>query len=118
MKLRNIRFLKEGKFLPHDSPLLRYADSVSITFEFQKKDERNDTFTQIFSEDELLCPVRSWAAVVRRIWSYPGANLDTPVSAVWRNDKIEHITSKEVVVALRMAAKAVGKINWDSNLKR
>ena len=109
LKLRNIRFLKDGKKLPHDSPLLEYADSVSITFEFQKKDERNDTVTQIFSEDELLCPVRSWAAVVRRIWSYPGANLDTPVSAVWRNDKIEHITSKEVVVALRMAAKAVGK---------
>ena len=76
---------------------------------FRKKYERNDTVTQIYSEDDLLCPVRSWAAVVRRIRSYPGSNDDTPVSAVWENDKIVHITSKQVISSLRMAAKAVGE---------
>lgn len=59
--------------------------------------------TQIHSE------VRSWAAIVRRIWNYPGANRDTPVSAVWKNGKLEHVTSKEVVTALRMAVVAVGE---------
>ena len=94
LRLRNIRFFTEGIETSHDSPDLEFADCVSITFEFQKKDERNDTVTQIYSEDDLLCPVRSWAAVVRRIRSYPGANDDTPVSAVWNNDRIKHITSK------------------------
>ena len=89
--------------MPHDSPLLEFADSVSITFEFQKKDECNDTVTQVFSGDSLLCPVRAWAAIVRRIWNYPGASWDTPVSAVWRNDRIEHVTSKEMVVSLQAA---------------
>lgn len=109
LKLRNIRFFKDGQLLSHDSPLLEYADCVSDTFEFQKKDERNDTVTQLFSGDELLCPVRQTAAVVRRIWSYPGANWDTPISAVWRNDRIEHLSSKEMINALRAAVVAVGE---------
>ena len=80
LRLKNIRFFTEGIETSHDSPDLEFADCVLITFEFQKKDERNDTVTQIYSEDDLLCPVRSWAAVVRRIRSYSGANDDTPVS--------------------------------------
>ena len=57
--------MKNNRELSHDDPLLEYAGSVSIAFEFQKKDERNDTVTQIFSGDFLLCPVRAWAAVAR-----------------------------------------------------
>ena len=57
----------------------------------------------------MLCPIRSWASVVGRIQSYPGANDDTPVSAVWNNDRIEHISSKQVIASLRMAAKAIGE---------
>lgn len=113
LRLRNIRFLTEGIEIPHDSPDLEFADCVSITFEFQKKEEGNDTVTQIYSEDDLLCPVRSWAVVVKRIRSYPGANDDTPVSAVWNNDKIEHITSKQVIASLRMASKAIGEERLD-----
>ena len=101
--------MKDNRELSHNSPVLEYADSVSITFEFQKKDERNDTVTQIFSGDLLLCPVRAWASVVRRIWGYPGATWETPVSAVWRNDIIEHITSTEVVDRLRAAVIAFGE---------
>ena len=73
---------------------MEYADCVSITFEFQKKDERNDTVTQIASMDILLCPIGQCAALVRRIRGYPGANADTPVSAMWRNDRIGQVTSK------------------------
>lgn len=109
LKLRNIRFFKSGRLLEHGDPLLEYADCVSITFEFQKKDERNDTVTQICSYDELLCPVRQWASLVRRIRGYPGATADTSVSAVWRNDRIEYVASKELVNALRAAAVAVGE---------
>ena len=109
LKLKNIRFNKDHRTLSHDSPLLEFADSVSITFEFQKKDERNDTVSQMFTGDPLLCPVRSWAAIVRRIWSYPGASLETPVSAVWRDDKIDHISSKELIARLRASVIAIGE---------
>ena len=108
LRLKNIRFFRKGKELSHNNPWLEFADCVSITFEFQKKDEKNDTVTQMTSGDALLCPVRQWAAIVRRIWSYKGATMDTAVSAVLRHGRIEHITSKEMVKALRAACAAVG----------
>ena len=55
------------------------------------------------SRDATMCPVRQEADLVRRIRGYPGATDDTPVSAVWKNDRIEHVTSNEMVEALREA---------------
>ena len=46
---------------------------------------------------------------MKRIINYPGATKDTPVSAVWRKNKIEHITSAEMVAALRDAVVAIGE---------
>jgi hypothetical protein len=109
LRLRCIRFFDaDGRLIPHDSPDLERAHAVSITFERQKKDERMDTVTQIASGDALLCPVRSWAAIVKRIKGYEGTTDDTPVSAVWRNGRIEHITSSAMTVALDAAVGAVG----------
>ena len=48
-----------------------------------------DTVTQMASRDATLFGVRQWAAIVRRIRVYPGANYNTPVSTVWRNGKME-----------------------------
>jgi len=76
---------------------------VSKIFELQKKDKRMDTVTQIASGARSLCPVRLDAALVRRIRSYPGSSDDTPLLAVWRNDRIKHITSSSKVEALRAA---------------
>lgn len=64
--------------------------------------------TQGKSGDSLLCPVRAWAKIVKRIRDYKGVDDDTPVSAVWRNGRIEHITSHAFVVALDAAVGAVG----------
>ena len=108
LKIRNLRFFKDGRLMSHDDPNLEYADCVSITFEWQKRDERNDTVTQLASEDIVLCAVRQWAALVKRIMRYPGATRDTPVSAVWRNNRIKHVTSANMVAALRDAVRAIG----------
>ena len=102
-------FFRKGKEMKHNDPNLHLADSVSLTFEWQKNDERMDTVTHMASGDAFLCPVRQWAAIVKRIWGYPGANDDTPVSAVWRYGRIEHISSKEMVAALQAAVVAVGE---------
>ena len=34
---------------------------------------------------------------------------DTPMSEVWKNHKIEHVTSAEIVAALRDAVRAIGE---------
>ena len=55
-----------------------------------------------------MCPVRNWATIVKRIRRYPGANDDTAVSAVWRNNRIEQITSDELINAIDAAADSIG----------
>ena len=109
LRLRNVRFFSKGRLLSHDNPRLEYADCVSRTFERQKKDERMDTVTQMATGDATLCPVRLDAALVRRIRKYPGSSDNTPVSAVWRNSRIEHVTSEEMIEALQAAVKAIGE---------
>jgi len=54
-----------------------------------------------------LCPVCAAAAIVRRIRSYPGANDDTPISAIWKYARIEHITSNHISNALQDAVSAI-----------
>ena len=109
LRLRCFRFFRNGKLVPHDDHFLENSDCVSITFEWQKKDERNDTVTQMATLHILLCPVRAWAAVVKRIRSYPGATDETKVSAYWKDSQINHLTSKNMSDALRDAVSAIGE---------
>jgi hypothetical protein len=50
-----------------------------------------------------MCPVRMGAAIVRRIRSYKGTNNDTPISAFWQFNRINHVTSKQVIAAMKDA---------------
>ncbi len=74
LRIRNIAFIKDGKILKHNSPSLHLADCVLITFERQKNDRKANTLTQWRTADELLCPVKIWASLVRRMLSYKGTN--------------------------------------------
>jgi len=64
LKVDNIRFFKGKKQLPHSDKDLQLADCVSITFELQKRDTKNDIITQHRSGDRLLCPVQIWASII------------------------------------------------------
>ena len=57
LKLRCVRFFQNCRLMKHDHPWLHAADVVSITFEWQKKDERMDTVTHRASGDPVLCSV-------------------------------------------------------------
>ena len=60
-------------------------------------------------ENIIIFPVRQWAALVKRIRKYPGSTSDTPVSSVWKNHKIKHVTSAKMVASLRDAVHAIGE---------
>jgi hypothetical protein len=75
IRKRNIASIKNHKILPHNSPDLELFDAVTVTFEYQKRDERNDSVTQSRHGDLLLCPVRCTAAIVRRLQAM-GVNDD------------------------------------------
>ena len=79
-----------------------------LHFSNQKNGVKNDIVTHQRTGDTLFCPARILAKIVKRIRNYKGASDDTP-SAVWRNNKIEHITSKEMTTALHNAVEAFGQ---------
>ena len=58
LRLRNIRFFKDRILLDHSNPRCKFADSVVIAFEFQKKDERNGTVTQKGADHAFVSPVK------------------------------------------------------------
>ena len=65
--------------------------------------------TQQRPRDTPFCPVWVWSAAVQRIRRYPGASEDTPISAVWKNDRIQHLTSADMIGALRDAIITIGE---------
>lgn len=109
LTLGNIRFFAGHRELSHNDPFLANADSVSITFEYQKNDLRDVTITQHCTNDDTLCPVRAWAAVVHRVRGYPGTSDETPVNAFFENGKLRFIPSSTIRVKLRAVAAAMGK---------
>ena len=63
------------------SPVLRYTDTVSITFELQKNKQKNITVSQPRSGHNI-CPVIILAQIIQRVLSYKGSSADTSVNAI------------------------------------
>ena len=96
LKLRNIRFFKNNVQIPDQrSPLVLMANSVSITFEFQKNRQKMVTVTQPRS-GKKICPVLMWGKIVQRILSYKGTSENTPVNAVTVGKKIHFVRASEL----------------------
>lgn len=58
---------KHRRTISHDSSALSSAMFVTITFQDQKNGLKRDARTQQNTGDPILCPVRRWAAAVRRL---------------------------------------------------
>ena len=67
----------------------------------QKKDEKNNTATQKASGKVNMCPVRMAASIIHRIRSYEGTNNNTPILAFWCFKRIDHVTSAQVIAAMK-----------------
>jgi hypothetical protein len=103
------KLLKGRRTVPHSNPFLHLADCISITFENQKRDTKNDTITQHRSSNSLLCPVRIWASIVRRLSSYPSFSQNMMVNSFLLTDGSIHLfTGTGLLKKLRRAATALG----------
>jgi hypothetical protein len=110
LELQNLRFYRNRQEMPHDHPELHLADCVNITFYFQKNEERDTSITQHRTNDSLLCPVRDWSNIVRRILSYSGTGPSTPVNVYQdASGALCSISSKTVLHNLRAAARSIGQ---------
>ena len=106
--LRNIRFIQDGKVLSHNNSDLECADYLAVTFEMQKKKEKNNTVHTQKTGDPIMCPVCAAADIVRCIWGYPRTTVETPVSAVLMGSRVRHVTSKQVARELQDTVTAIG----------
>jgi hypothetical protein len=109
LRLRNLQFFKNGWLVNHHDPSIKFANLINISFKLQKKDKKNAAVIHMSSGDVTLCPVRAAATSVRRIWSYPGANDDIPISTIWQYNRIKHITFKQIKNVLRDAVLTIGE---------
>ncbi len=109
LRLGNLKFIRNKRTVRLDDPLLALSDTIAITFEFQKNDERDETVVMHCSGDPLLCPIRAWAAVTSRILSYPGTSSTTYVNAyITTGGKLGFLTGDQVRARLRLAAGRIG----------
>ena len=97
----NVRFFKNNIELKvKSSNFILYADTVSITFTFQKNKKKMVTVTQPRS-GKPICPVIVWAKIILRVLSYEGSSEDTCVNTIRTNKGISYITREEMLTHIR-----------------
>ena len=112
LKVENIRFFKNnGEIKKKTCALIEFADTVSVTFKFQKNRQRDITVTQPRSGKQL-CPVLIWGKIVQRILSYKGSTDKSPVNAVLIGEKRHYISSTEMFRHLRHTVDNMGGLGF------
>ena len=91
---------------------LASSDIIIITFEFQKNDWRNHTVHMYSTDDNILCPVRVGARVVKRVLSIPGSTMNTKICTFMNSGgTISDINSAQVLPYIRTLIRAMGESN-------
>jgi len=113
--LANIKFYTaDNRIISHTSQEIFDAESVSVTFEFQKKLTREDTISHHRSKDPKdgkMCPVYAWASTVSRIVAYPISRdklPGTPVNTIYIDGKFPQIPGELFVQRIREAVSTIG----------
>jgi len=111
LTLRNICFFMEWHILKHLDPNISHADSISITFKYQKHDEQNDMITQHWTGYPILCPIWQWGTIIQCIHTYPGSCDNTLINMILfsQKNKLQQLTNNMMLSKLWAAATALGK---------
>ena len=107
--LRNLEFRNRSRVLDHTDPDLHLAATITITYESQKNGESWESITMHGNPDDELCCVRIWAAIVRRILSYPGTDQNSKVSTILVNGKLSSLRSSTILLKIRSIISIMGE---------
>jgi hypothetical protein len=122
--VRNIRFYSHNKPIPNNSQEIFSATTVSITFEWQKRDIRDDTITHQRSNDsignKIMCPVRAAAELVTSMYKLGIPPVQVPnlkINTVLHKGKLSTIPSSMILERIRSAVKSLGedKLGFSEN---
>jgi hypothetical protein len=90
-----------NRVIPHDANNLDQAESVSVTFRFQKRDIRDDTIEQSRSGNALFCPVVACATLVRQMLQDGNSQTDYVYRFRQDNGTFSDLNSRAALVMLR-----------------
>lgn len=87
----------------------RSAFYTRFTFELQKRESKDDVISQHCSVDSLLCPVKVWSKIIRRLINYPDSNPDTPINSFLHSNSTPHkFTEQKLLKCLCFATSTLG----------
>jgi hypothetical protein len=114
--VRNVRFFSMNKLIANSSPEIFSSTSVSITFEWQKRDIHDDTITHQVSKNSIgegiMCPVRAAAELISTLYNsgipqtrVPNLQLNTVVY----KGQLSTTPSMMILEKTRAAVRSLGK---------
>ena len=68
-----------------------------------------ETITFHANGELVLCPVKAWTAIVKRVLRIPDSTIDSQVNLVWSNNEIQETTSTIILSDLRLTVELMGK---------
>jgi hypothetical protein len=101
LRKRDITFWKEGRCVPHDSPLdaLAMADMVTVNLGNQKNGCCKDAkMNHAWSGNNAFDPVSSLAQLVHIVAGLPD---DTLLGTFWEGTRLRQVTSQDILWAIR-----------------
>jgi hypothetical protein len=111
LQVGDIQFRKGHSVVPHSSPDLHLADTVSLTFRDQKNRDKMATRSAWRTAHDTANPVLAWANITRRIRALPKSEDCTKVFHFHHptsKDKTSTITNDLLIKNLRLAVKHLG----------
>mmetsp|Transcript_28009 Transcript_28009/g.50716 ORF Transcript_28009/g.50716 Transcript_28009/m.50716 type:complete len:213 (-) Transcript_28009:511-1149(-) len=118
LEIRNFEFFRDNKLMDLNHPELHLADVCVVTSFFQKNDKQDDSVPQHRTFDPVLCPVKCWASVIKRILSYPSTGPNTPINTYLKDGKLCQVSSKMLLDRLRAVINRLAKMFLDSRPTR
>ena len=112
IRLKNIIFKKKGRTIQHSANIsvLSSAELVILTFEFQKNEWRNHSVHMWNTNDNLLCPVKAAANIVKRVQQVTGYSNSSKICSYQTEDgKVIDINSSQVLPRLRSVVSLIGE---------
>jgi hypothetical protein len=100
---RDITFWKEGRCVPHNSPLdaLTMADMVTVNLGNQKNGRKDAKMNHARSGDDAFDPVSSLARLVHTLAGLPD---DSPLGTFREGTRLRQVTSQDILQAVRHGA--------------
>lgn len=111
LQLEDLYFYRNNKLVSHSDPNLELSDYIVINFKFQKNNEREAKVPSHATRDHTMCPVKFWAALTKRVLSYPGTGEKTHVNTYLKQGKLCQVTSKMILDRMRAVVRTIGETN-------